>query len=340
LGPPLYFHHPSSLEHDTGVHPERAERIQAIEAALDQRDWLGFARVEAPAAPMEAITAIHPIEHVTALEEIAERGGGMIDLDTVMSEQSYVAALHSAGGAVAMVDALLERTTGSAFSGTRPPGHHALPDRAMGFCLLNNVAIAARRARDAHGVERILILDWDVHHGNGTNDIFHRDPAVLFCSIHQSPLYPGTGPAGDVGSGPGEGFTINLPVGAGAPDELFCSHVRHLVVPLIESWEPGLVLISAGYDAHRRDPVGGCALTEEGYARMTADVVAAAAEVAAPVGVVLEGGYDLQGLAMSVVATLGVLGGRIDVPEEEIAVQPETREAIDRFARWWPVLAG
>jgi acetoin utilization deacetylase AcuC-like enzyme len=288
------------------------------------------------------LLAVHAQEHVDFIHDIAERGGGAIDLDTVASAGSWEAALHSAGGAARMVDLLVgERSFAAGFCGLRPPGHHAERAQSMGFCLFNNVAVAARRALDEHGLERVLVLDWDVHHGNGTNAIFHADPAVLFVSIHQSPLYPGTGPADDVGSGAGEGYSVNLPVPPGSGDETFVSLVSHLVVPLVEEFRPGLVLLSAGYDAHRDDPLADCRVTEAGYAAMAAAMRRAAEEAGAPVGAVLEGGYDLGALSRSVVATLEVLSSENapavdgDVPEHPLAV-----EARERAARYWPAVAG
>ena len=179
----------------------------------------------------------------------------------------------------------------------------------MGFCFFDNVAVAARRARDEHGAERVLILDWDVHHGNGTNEIFHADPGVLFVSIHESPLYPGTGPASDVGSGPGEGYTVNLPVPGGTGDAGYRSLVEHVTGALIRDWRPQLVLVSAGFDAHVDDPLATCRVSEAGYAGMTASVRRAADDVGAPVGLVLEGGYDLGALSRSMAALMPVLLG-------------------------------
>ena len=204
---PVLLRHPSSLEHDTGAHPESARRIVAIERALSARDWLGWDVRLSPEASRAAIEAVHPAHHVDAIEALAARGGGMIDMDTTVSAGSWEAALHAAGGAVAMVDALLG-SEGAPVAATlhRPPGHHATADRAMGFCLFNNVAIAAQHALDAGLARRVLILDWDVHHGNGTNDIFAARDDVLFCSIHQWPLYPGTGRASDAGCGRGRGL--------------------------------------------------------------------------------------------------------------------------------------
>jgi len=339
MAPVAYLRSPASLRHDTGAHPERAERIPAIEAELAERGWEDLECTEAPTAAEELLLAVHSREHVDAIRGIVERGGGAIDADTITSPGSWDAAMHSAGGAARMADLLVgDRSHQAAFCGLRPPGHHAERGRAMGFCLFNNVAVAARRARDAHGVERVLVLDWDVHHGNGTNAIFHDDPGVLFVSIHQSPLYPGTGAAGDVGSGAGRGFSVNLPVPPGSGDETFVSHVEHLVVPLVAEYRPGLMLVSAGYDAHRDDPLADCAVTEAGYAAMAAAVRRAAGEVGAPVGVVLEGGYDLGALARSVAATLSVLAAADPAVNGDLPLHPLTEEALARAAAYWPGL--
>jgi acetoin utilization deacetylase AcuC-like enzyme len=332
--------HEASLAHETGAHPERVARIEAIERRLAGADWLGFEPLDAPVVDDAALHAVHPPEYCARLASLCDRGGGMLDLDTVASPGSWEAARRAAGGAAQAVDLLMEGDARVAFAALRPPGHHAGNADAMGFCLLNNVAIAARRALDAHGAERVLVVDWDVHHGNGTNDIFHADPRVLFVSIHQSPLYPGTGAAGDVGSGDGTGFTINLPVRAGSGDALFQALVDEVVVPVAQDFAPGLVLVSAGYDAHRADPIGGCALTEAGYAAMTGTLRRLCADLDVPLGMVLEGGYDLDALAESVAATLEVLGAE-DVPAANgAASHPVAREAAARVAAHWPVLAG
>ena len=338
---PVLLRHPSSLEHDTGGHPENARRIVAIEQALSERDWLGWDVRLSPAAARSTITAIHPPEHVERIEALCRAGGGMIDMDTIVSPGSFEAALHAAGGAVALVDALLglERLpAGAALH--RPPGHHAEPARAMGFCLFDNVAIGAQHALDAHGARRVMIFDWDVHHGNGTNAIFHARDDVLFCSIHQSPLYPGTGPASDTGSGRGEGFTVNMPVPAGSGDAVFLSHVEHVVVPLARACEPDLLLVSAGYDAHADDPLASCVVTDAGFAGMAALMRAVARELGVPLGIVLEGGYDLGALSRSVVATLAVVGSEqpppaIDVPAHPLALRVQERLAGSH----WPALA-
>ena len=320
MADPVLFHHASSLDHDPGPHPEQPARITAIEAALAARDWLGFERRESPAAARALLEAVHPARLINGIHELCVAGGGAIDADTVVSPGSWDAALYAAGGAAAMVDALLGGDARLGASLHRPPGHHAEIARSMGFCLFNNVAVAARRARDEHGVRRVLILDWDVHHGNGTQDVFYGTDEVLFASIHQSPLYPGTGAAAETGAGEGEGFTVNLPVPPGSGDAAFGSLVEHVVVPLARRYAPELILVSAGYDAHVADPLAECEVTDAGYATMAASVRALADELDVPVGVVLEGGYDLGALASGLVATLEVLAGEGPVAAPELAV--------------------
>ena len=341
---PVFLEHPSSLDHDTGSHPEQAARIPAIEGELAKRDWLGFTRVRSPEVKRETLCAVHPERYVEAIEAASARGHGHVDPDTLVSAGSFEAALHGAGGAVALVDTLLAGDAPTGFSAHRPPGHHAESARAMGFCLFNSVAVAARHALDAGGLERVMILDWDVHHGNGTNDIFHASNEVLFVSIHQSPLYPGTGAASDAGSGAGAGFTVNLPVAPGSGDEVFCSLVEHVVSPLAREWGPQLVLVSAGYDAHREDPLANCTVSDEGFATMTRSVSSVAGELGAPLGAVLEGGYALGALGRSVAATMEVLAGGSAGGSGsagaavELALTPVSRAALARLATWWPGL--
>lgn len=286
------------------------------------------------------LTSVHPERYVKAIQEFCEGGGGMIDADTLASSGSWDAALHAAGGASGLVDRLMEGAAPTGISVARPPGHHAEATRPMGFCLFNNVAVAARRALDEHGARRVLIVDWDVHHGNGTNAIFEDDDAVLFASIHQRPLYPGTGAADDVGRGDGEGYTVNLPVPAGSGDAAFCSLVEHVVVALARAFEPRLVLISAGFDAHRDDPLAGCQVTEGGFAAMARSLRAVADDIGAPVGAVLEGGYELGALARSVAATMEELADPTPGPAVEIDVHPLAAEAATRLTRYWPQLSG
>ncbi|HET9677971.1 MAG TPA: histone deacetylase [Solirubrobacterales bacterium] len=308
-----YFSHPACLEHDPrqGLygHPEQPDRLRAIASALAERDWLGWERREAPAAREEDLTRVHPARHVEGIRELCRSGGGAIDGDTFAGPGSYEAALHAAGGACAMTRALLAREADVGFCAVRPPGHHAEPERAMGFCLFDNVAVAAALAIAELGLERVFVLDWDVHHGNGTAEIFRRRDDVLFASIHQGGIFPGTGRREDTGSGPGEGYTINLPVPAGSEEGLWLSLLEDEVLPAAAEFRPQLVLISAGFDAHRDDPLAGCRLEASSFARMASLTRDAAADWDAPVGAMLEGGYDLPALAESVVATMAALGG-------------------------------
>jgi acetoin utilization deacetylase AcuC-like enzyme len=340
---PVLFHHPSSLEHDTGGHPENARRIVAIERALGERDWLGWDVRLSPGASRESIAAVHSLRHVERIEAICARGGGMIDMDTIVSPGSFEAALHAAGGCAALVDALMSRTEEAPVVGAslhRPPGHHAEPEQAMGFCLFDSIAVGAQHALDAHGARRVMIFDWDVHHGNGTNAIFHARDDVLFCSIHQSPLYPGTGPASDVGSGAGEGFTVNMPVPGGSGDDVFLSHVAHVVRPLALAYEPDLILVSAGYDAHADDPLASCVMTDAGFAGMAAHMRACAVELGVPLGIVLEGGYDLGALTRSLVATLQTAGLPEPAAPPAVDIHPLALRAQERLAEsGWPALA-
>ncbi len=330
----LYYSHPASLEHRTGAHPENAGRITAIEGALERAGWPGLERVEAPLAERAQVERAHSSAHFEAIEAFCAAGGGMIDMDTVASEGSWEAALRAAGGACDAVDRLLTGEQRAAFCGLRPPGHHAERERAMGFCLFNTVAIAAEHAIATGGAERVLILDWDVHHGNGTEEIFKASDTVLYASIHQWPLYPGTGAAEYEGEGPGEGFTINMPVDPGADSERFLALVEHVVAPVARAFRPGLIAISAGYDAHRADPLASCLVDEDGYRRMTIAMSRVAGELGAPVLVCLEGGYDPGALAASVVATLDGLGTD-DGPGGSDPALAEPHRA--RVARRWDI---
>ena len=309
----LYFSHPACFEHDPreGLpgHPENPDRLRAIEAALAERDWLGWERREAPRAGAEELLLVHPREHVEAIRELCRSGGGAIDADTYAGAASYEAALRAAGGACEMTRALLRGEARVGFSAGRPPGHHAEPARAMGFCLFGNVAVAAALAIAELGLERVFVVDWDVHHGNGTAAAFHGRADVLFASIHQGGIFPGSGAREDTGSGPGEGYTINLPVPAGSGEDVWLSLLEEEVLPAASRFAPQLVLISAGFDAHREDPLAECRLDAGSFARMASLVRSSAEGWGAPVGAVLEGGYSLPALAESVVATLSALGG-------------------------------
>lgn len=303
---PLLITHAAMLEHVAGpAHPERPDRLRAAELALE-----GAAVERRAAVPVarEALLRVHPERYVAAMEGLDGRAA-RIDPDTATSPGSIGAARLGAGAAVQLVDALLDGEARRGFALVRPPGHHAEPGVAMGFCLFNNVAVAAEQAR-ARGVERVLIVDWDVHHGNGTQAAFYGRDDVLFFSAHQSPLYPGTGLLHEVGKGAGAGFTLNAPMAPGLGDGDYAALFADVLRPVAEAFRPGLVLVSAGFDAHRDDPLGGMALSEEGFAVLCAMVAQIADEHAGGrLGLVLEGGYDLVGLARSVRACVDVLGG-------------------------------
>ena len=331
---PLLLRHPSSLEHDTGPgHPERADRIRAIEVLLESHDWLGWEVREAPLATEEQLLRVHTPAYIERVRELSARSAPF-DLDTPTSPGSNEAALRAAGGACALVEALLQGGERTGFSVLRPPGHHAEPERAMGFCLFATVAIAARHALDGLGAERVLVLDWDVHHGNGTNTIFHESPEVLFASIHQYPFWPGSGALGDVGSGAGEGYSLNLAVPAGTGEAAFLSLVEHVVAPAARQYRPDLIIVSAGFDTHRQDPLGGLSLETGSYGALARQVRALGDELGAPVGAVLEGGYDLRALAESVAETMNGLTG--DEPAAEVDERHPLAEAAARvLGRYW-----
>ncbi|HEX7059167.1 MAG TPA: histone deacetylase [Solirubrobacterales bacterium] len=309
----LYFSHPDCLAHDPAGpmpgHPEAPERLRAIESRLAGEDWLGSKRCEAPAATEAQLRLIHSADHVERIRRLAAAGGGAIDADTYVVEASFEAALRAAGGACEMTRALLAGEDEAGFCAMRPPGHHAEPGRAMGFCLFNNVAIAAELAIRELGAERVFILDWDVHHGNGTAEAFRRRSDVLYASLHQAGIFPGTGAVEDTGSGAGEGYTLNRPMLAGSGEAQWAAALEEEILPAATRFEPDLVLISAGFDAHRDDPLAGCMLEAESFGRMATAVRESAAGFGAPVGAMLEGGYDTAALAESVRAMLVALSG-------------------------------
>jgi acetoin utilization deacetylase AcuC-like enzyme len=338
----LYFHHPDSHEHDPREqipgHPDTPERLIALERELALREWLGWQRRLAPAAQEGQLELIHSAAHVKRIRELSLAGGGRIDPDTAVNESSYGAALHAAGAACEMARALLAGEAELGFCGMRPSGHHAEAERAMGFCLFNNVAIAAAFAIHELGVARVFILDWDVHHGNGTAEAFRDRNDVLFASIHQHGIYPGSGALEDVGSGAGEGYTINLPVPAGSDEELWLALIEQIVVPAADAFEPELVLISAGFDAHRADPLAGCDLETGSFAEMARRLRDLAASHGAPLGLVLEGGYAPEVLADSVAVTLAALADGEPVRSRPLPAElPLAARAAAQFNRYWPL---
>ena len=297
-------------EHDAGAfHPERPERLRAI---LSQLDETGLTDEVTPITPSPAseqwIASVHSQDHIDLVREMAASGGGTLDPDTRVSPRSFDAALLAAGGLLTAVDAAAAGTVGNALALVRPPGHHATPTRGMGFCLFNNAAIAARYAQQKHGLERILIIDWDVHHGNGTQDAFYDDGTVLYFSTHQYPHYPGTGSAAEQGAGAGKGATINVPLPAGSGDAEYLQAFRSKLLPAADEFAPDLVLISAGFDAHYADPLSSQEVSVEGFAAMTGFAMTIACKHSGGRLVsTLEGGYELTSLADSVEAHLRAL---------------------------------
>lgn len=316
--------HPEYRRHLTAPgHPERPERLTAIEALLRRTPlWDGVGHPDPAPVDEELLARVHTRSYIGRVREMAASGGGYLDPDTPVSPPSYDVARRAAGGAALAVDTVADREGAVAFALLRPPGHHAGAADGRGFCLFNNAALAARHALDARGARRVFILDWDVHHGNGTQEIFYRDPAVVFCSLHQEAWYPGTGALEETGEGPGEGATINIPLPAGVGDGGYLHVFEEVVLPLLRAVAPSLIVISAGFDAHHADPLGGMMLTARGFGRLARLTREAAGNT--PMAALLEGGYDLDALAFSVAATLGALTG-IEARAEEPAV--EVREA-------------
>lgn len=304
MGRTGFIYHPQYLEHDMGGgHPESPDRLRAIVSRLEQSGMLNrLVRIEPSPASDEWITQVHAASYVEALKRRTPTSGRVsLDPDTSMSSKSLAAAYLAAGGALAAADAIVAGSVDHAFCAVRPPGHHAERDRAMGFCLFNNVAIAARYLQRRHGMARVLIVDWDVHHGNGTQHTFDNDPTVLFFSTHQYPHYPGTGRATETGGGRGAGTTINVPMNAGEGDDTYREVFQKVLIPAADTFQPDFVIVSAGFDAHKDDPLASMGLTEEGYADLTRIVVSIARRHSrGRLLSCLEGGYNLQALAASV----------------------------------------
>jgi len=300
------YTHPLFLEHLTSPgHPERPDRLRAIAKVLAHDVFDPLDRVEAPIADEAALLLAHPETYVRRIrEEIPAEGLERVDADTVVSPRSWDAALAAVGAANAAIDDVFAGRADNVFVAARPPGHHAEKNRAMGFCLFNNAAIAARHAQKTHGAERVAIVDWDVHHGNGTQDIFWDDPSVLYCSTHQMPLYPGTGKASETGAG----NIVNVPLSPGSDGETFQQALESIILPRIEEFRPDLIIISAGFDAHYRDPLAELNFTERDFAWATAKLMDCAGRWSSNRLVsLLEGGYDLEGLGLSVAAHVGRL---------------------------------
>ncbi|MBM3469484.1 MAG: histone deacetylase [Armatimonadetes bacterium] len=343
----LHLTHPACARHLTGAgHPERPERLPAIQRAIGESGLADLVETsEFPPVERDLLLSVHSAAYVDGLEAMAQRGGGWLDQDTRVSADSAVAAAHAAGAAAHAAEVLCAGGAARAFLAVRPPGHHALPEQGMGFCLFNNAAVAAAAARRL-GRKRVMIVDWDVHHGNGTQAVFWRDPGVLFVSLHQEYWYPGTGALGDVGEDLGEGFTVNLPLPADTGDGGYEEAFTEVVLPLGSVYNPDFLVVSAGYDAHFADPLGGMVVTARGFGRLARLLDEAASASGAPLLVTLEGGYDLAALGASCVATLEALVGRAawGIPDEEpppeapsAAIRPRLRAARRQLLNYWRI---
>ncbi|HZZ61216.1 MAG TPA: histone deacetylase family protein [Roseiarcus sp.] len=303
----LLISHPACLAHDMGEgHPEQPDRLRVIERAFENEKFQMLARDTAPPAEISAVARVHPRDYIEALRAAGPtQGYTVIDQDTSMSPGTFEAALRSAGGAILAVDEVMTRKAGNAFVATRPPGHHAETATPMGFCFFNNVAVAARHARAIHGADRVAIMDFDVHHGNGTQHIFWDDPNVLYASTHEMPHYPGTGAPGERGE---HDQIVNAPLRAGDAGDRFREAVEVVILPRITNFAPDLIIISAGFDAHRRDPLGNINLVEADFVWVTRKLTEIAQKrCGGRIVSVLEGGYDLDALARSVAAHVSTL---------------------------------
>lgn len=316
-----YFYPQGHEAHREPGHPERPERVEAIREALEDAGWWDEFPQLAPAqVPQDVLHGVHDPEYLTHLKRIC-RQGQHYDMDTYTTPESWQLALNAAGGGIAIAEAVWRREARRGFALTRPPGHHATRDRAMGFCLLNNIAIAAEYLIQQHGVKRLAIVDLDLHHGNGTQDIFYRRGDVFYFSTHQSPLYPGTGRVTETGEGEGEGTTANFPLPPMSGREAFISIMDELILPLFDRYQPEMVLVSYGFDPHRNDPLGGLLLTADTYGELVARLITWADQnCEGRIALLLEGGYDLQAAKDCSLAVVGkILGERWEMEPEAAA---------------------
>ena len=311
------IHDPIYLKHDTGQHVENAGRLEDSILHLKQSGLMEQLTLVKPrAASNEEIALVHPRRHIARIQEVAKMGGGWLDADTVMSSDSHQVALYAAGGAITATEAVINGEVGSAFALVRPPGHHATPEQAMGFCLFNNIAIAAEYTMEKHNLERVMIIDFDVHHGNGTQAVFYENPKVLYTSTHEFPFYPGTGSVAETGSGAGKGTTVNIPLPAGCADTEYSLVFEQIITPVAKRFKPQLILVSAGYDLHWADPIALMQMTVTGLARIVGIIKGLADELCEGRLVFsLEGGYNLAALATSIKATMNVLLGNTDIDD-------------------------
>ena len=325
-----YVYDPLYLEHDSPGHPENKRRLERVMQHLQSTDiWPRLTAVAPRDATAEEICAVHRPAYVEVVQRTAQSGGGWLDPDTYVSSASYAAAIRSAGGLLSAVEAVLESQVNNAFALVRPPGHHAVEGRAMGFCLFNNVAIAARHALHRYSLQRVLIVDFDLHHGNGTQEAFYEDPSVLYFSTHQYPYYPGTGHWQETGRGAGQGYTVNVPLPVGIGDDGFRQVFEQVLLPAARRYRPDLILASAGYDGHWADPLGMLLLSVSGFAWIGRTLTALAQELCAGrLVLTLEGGYNLDALAFSVAATFSMLLGEKEA-DDPLGPAPQKEQAIE-----------
>jgi len=326
----VYVYDPIYLEHNLPSHPENARRLQHILSTLENEGMLERLRLLEPRpATTEELQRVHTPEHVARVQRMAQAGGGYLDPDTYVSPRSFDAALMAAGGVVRAAEAVLAGEVANGFALVRPPGHHAIATRAMGFCLFNNIAVAARAALAGGEAERVFIADFDVHHGNGTQDVFADDPAVFYFSTHQYPYYPGTGHWSETGSGAGDGTLLNVPLPPGVGDAGYAQIFAELVWPLAERFCPDLILVSAGYDAHWNDPLAQMNLSLTGYAWLGQELVHMAGQLCdGRIVFTLEGGYQLDVLAYGVLGAFYAMLGE-DTIADPFGPSPHPEQPVD-----------
>jgi acetoin utilization deacetylase AcuC-like enzyme len=326
---PIAYTLVASPEHKLPGHPESPNRFQYFNTLTQAPFSDHLKHMDSKAAPTASVTTVHPSSYLEMLEQASARGPSFVDYgDTYVTSASYQAALEAAGGAMAIVDAIVNAQAGSGFALVRPPGHHATATRAMGFCLLNNIAIAARHAQSL-GLKRVMIVDFDVHHGNGTQDIFENDPDVLYLSTHQAGIYPGTGMLGETGSGEGEGSVVNIPLPARSGDQAFASICEWVINPIANRFKPDIILVSAGFDAHWNDPLASLTLSTNGFYELGLSLINLAKSICQRrIIFFLEGGYDPEALMDNVMAIFHALSGTVP-PEDRLGPAPFLETKID-----------
>ena len=332
MAKPLVVIDQGYLKHLPGEsHPERPERIQALLNLAGALDKQMFELASPRAATRADVESTHGADHVRLVESTSKHNRYALDGDTITCRDSFGVALLAVGGFLTLLDAIASKQSSNGFALVRPPGHHALRDHAMGFCLFNTMAIGAEYLKRVYGAKKILIMDWDVHHGNGTQAAFYDDPTVLFISTHQFPFYPGSGAVNETGVGAGEGFTLNVPLPAGCTDAEYLQVFQDIVVPAAEKFQPDWILVSAGFDPHRRDPLGGMNVTEEGFGAMARLLLALANRFAdGRIAFLLEGGYDLAGLRDSVAAVLAAMQAQVPPPAGHLPLAESRIEPVIR----------